>query len=236
MKIRNGFVTNSSSSSFIISKTQNFNSKEEVYQFMRNEFREWKNKVTEMIKFCRSDKRFKVSKKDGYTKIEVVGHKVCSDEWDKLNEMMVDKFGIELWDNLDYDTSWIDKYDNYEDFRNYCETNPNSYDTRYPFEIVDMTSTDSSNDEEYSKEIIGWYIPCYDEEDENYVNRLCEYCSIKDKCHEDKNKVRNIETRANTIKGILNGRFVVYSECGYIPDGIVEKLRSVSTLSCNHMG
>ena len=34
----------------------------------------------------------------------------------------------------------------------------------------------------------------------------------------------------------LLGRICIHSECGYIPEYVVEKLSEVSEYACNHMG
>ena len=71
----------------------------------------------------------------------------------------------------------------------------------------------------------------------------CNWCSYNEydkkatfKCDEIIEKSKNGEiTDANAISMIL-GKVCIMSECGWIPDRIVDKLSEMSRFFCNHMG
>ena len=232
MKKRNGFVTNSSSSSFIINKKHEFSSVEEVFEFIKELYAEWKQKRDDMIEFCKNDKRYTVIDEDGFVKIQCKKTKPFSNEWSLWNRELNEKFGMSHYVNLNYDLSWL-KCETYADFL--TMTSKNHW---YVFHIIDF-----ANPEQYTyecgddmKDIIGWYMPCFGKKAED-CSKCSEflYCDAQDTL---KQSVKEVQENSHTNETIVNffGRFCIASECGFMPEYVEEVLKTMSTFSCGHMG
>lgn len=224
MKIRTDFVTNSSSSSFVISNKK-FSTKEEVFQKIKELYREYHEKVKEVIDYCKTDKRFKVEHKDDYFHLSInqktAGKPPYFEIWDELEE----KFGIEMYYAEDKLPEWVDKCNTYDEYIAFYDND--KYKAR--FFLIDVFDTFSNEDSEV-KEILEWYFPCFDSP---FDETDCNYCHQK---HSDKcKKVQKIKTTEELLK-LVDAKIIVSSECGYIPDYIVSKLSEISNLYCNHMG
>ena len=215
MKYRCGFVTNSSSSSFIIKKEKSLNSVEEVFSYMKDLYIDWGKRRDEFIKYCKENEQFIVDEENYSVKLKDT--KCFSDKWKQINNLLEKMFGFGLWSSLHYDINWTIECKTYKEFLTYQKKH-NKYEG-FPFIILDF----SNNENDYEKrEIFGWYFSCFDYDNDDIS---CDNCNQKEKCeHETK------------IIDVLNHKFAISSECGYIPESIVEILTEESILSCNHMG
>ncbi len=183
MKIRTDFVTNSSSSSFVIGKKDDESvTIESVYQMLRVFYKEMYS-VT-------------IPKNDGWLQCET-----------------------------------------YEDYIKYWKAS----DKFAPFTIVDFLEdkevewvhwkgkeihkVDTEND------TLQWFYPYIDKSGD------CDVCEYRGWCDEEECK-ENQKLLFPKDKACLYllGRVCVCSECGYIPDCVVEKLGDISEYWCNHMG
>lgn len=228
MKIRNDFVTNSSSSSFIISKTSEYSDVEKLYQFIRNTYLEWINKKNEMIEYCKNNKEFVVTEEDGKIKIKAAKkYERTPEYWDyckQLDKQLTDMFGMDTWDNLNYRTDWLSA-NTYEE---YCEmTKEDKYVdwNKKPFILVDFANI-AEEDKSEADSIIQWYFPCYNDK----YGDVCQYCDEMDtdickalKC--DKTKL------PDTI-----GKVCISSENGYIPKYVTDIIEEHCSQYCHHMG
>lgn len=220
MKIRNDFVTNSSSSSFIISKKiSSENLKEYVFQYIKKLFIEWRDKFQ------------KVSDDYGFDIIQATWEKITP-----IADEVEEKYGVDIYDSYCFQQNidWL-KCKTYDDFEKYWweKTKGEEYPD-WIFKIVNI----SDFDEEKRQHIIGWYFPCsYG----GHCNKeWC--CNVEEENGEtiiDKNVCQLINKEKIEQKDVMNlyGNGVcVCSESGYMPYYVVEKLSKLSDYCCNHMG
>jgi hypothetical protein len=231
MKTRLDFVTNSSSSSFIICKEKNYSSIEEVFLLLKSFYNEYLKKRTELIEYCKHNEKFEVSEKDDKINIRFI------DEGNKEKrieerDFTREQFGMTWSDYFNFDLDWL-KCETYEDFVEYTKiNNVNIY-------IVDFLNPkfEQGEDIDLLDSVIEWYMPCFKGE----YSTDCEKCGYKKYCDIQtfgKETVSNINKAKNTNEIFASsfGRFCVCSECGYMPNYVVEKLGKASSLYCNHMG
>ena len=230
MKLRTDFVTNSSSSSFIISKTNEINNVEKLFQHLKVLYSNWIHNKEQMIEFCKNSKEFIVTTdEDGEISIKsIYGYKndEARDKSHKLCEILNEKFGMDYWDNLNYCTNWL-SYDSYEDYINGTKDEPYISYYKKPFEIYNFSDISEKNTEDINS-IISWYFPCYDYETSE---SSCEWCGKKgtDLC-------KKLQSKKEDVLVTDFGNVCVFSESGYIPDFVRNELEKICTFHCNHMG
>ena len=229
LKTRLDFVTNSSSSSFIINKKQNYNSVEEVFLFLKSLYIEYLKKRKELIEYCKNDKRFDVIEENNKTTIKFNNSSI--EERMTARDLIEQKFGMTWYDISCNKIDWLN-CKTYSEFLEYTK------DDCFYINIIDLSNPQFNKDREIDSidTLIEWYMPCFT----NDCKMDCETCEYKEYCYMDNNDRIVVNTFKNTgKKSIINavfGRFCICSECGYIPEYVVRKLEEVSTFSCNHMG
>lgn len=261
MKIRTDFVTNSSSSSFILGKNDESITKEIVFEFMKEFYKEYLEKK---ILLEKDASKFKIHYNSEKGKFEFDNPDYSDKHW-KINEQLEKNYGISTWDYFNFNQEWLD-FETYDEYQNYwlskIKENPRVhasfsiidylndkefYEVHYNGEYGQKKHIPPFNASEYSE--FGWYVAC-DREifEENILDtdksfpencEVCEYCHFErndENCKIFINGVKSGKiTNANAISLVL-GTVCVHSECGYIPDYIVNKLKGICDFSCNHMG
>ena len=254
MKIRSDFVTNSSSSSFVIGKKDDESTTiESVYQTVKGFYKDFLERRDAAIVYITEHPELKIS----YVQDEKYSKFVCSEKdfntrW-KLQDDFEAACGISTWDYI-YDYEWLN-CETYAEYEQYWMTQKkaNPRDDA-PFTIADFLEERKVEwlhynvDPEYDtgihkvnskSEVLNWYFPYADEAFQYAGN--CAECGYAEWC----DKEECVHTREDILTSnipedkaclYMMGRVCIHSECGYIPDYVVEKLCRVSEYSCNHMG
>lgn len=257
MKIRKSFVTNSSSSSFVIGKKDDTSATiESVYQTIKRFYREMLALRDAAIVYIAEHPELKMTYvQDGKYSKFVCSEKDYNTRW-KLQDDFEAACGISAWDYI-YDCEWLD-CETYAEYEQYWLTqkkeHPSDHKVYAPFTITDFLeereiewlhyNVNSEFDTGIHKvnsqsEVLGWYFP-YIEEAFKYAGN-CDECGRAEWCDKEECAL----TRADVVtKNIpedkaclyMMGRVCIHSESGNIPDYVVEKLGEVSECACNHMG
>lgn len=252
LKIRNGFVTNSSSSSFIIGKANdNTVTIDSVYQEVKELYKQYYKSCSEMYSYV----------EEYYPDVfEVVTEKRgkylhSKKSWDctKIADTQLRlMFGLDHYEELPGVIDWIN-CETYKDYVNFWISKM-EIGVHAPFYIRDFSCNDpyvpldfstqmiecsGDNGNGIESDILNWYFPNFEG-----VVYGCNRCPAQYYCEKDRSE--ECDSMAELFKGkdipedkvclYVLGKICVCSECGYLPDYVVERLEGISEYSCNHMG
>lgn len=228
---------------------------ESVYQKIKLYYKEYIDKLNSVISYVNDNPKLKLHyvKKDGYEVFEFAKGSMWDDKNNTIRKTIERDFGIDIWDCFKINQPWIE-CNTYKDYEKYWidkMKKENHHSVHAPFTIRSFTEYSPvnwlhfyANDEYYTddsigtdSDVLGWYYP-YLEEIMKYNCDTCpnfEWCD-KEECFDTRSIINEIEFPEDKACLYLLGRICIHSECGYIPDYVVEKLKKDAEYACNHMG
>ena len=252
-KIRTDFVTNSSSSSFIIGKKDDTSKTiESVYNYIRLLYFRHIEKSKEIIHALKNHPYIEIKEWSNSKTLSIRG----KHSWEKRNKIVKDfeeKYKVDFYDNFFDDCEWIE-CESYSDYENYWREkgkNKGCCD-HAPFTICDFFENKEiyypheneirlHRSDIYSS-TLDWYYPSAEQAfkriTDSYYCEKCyrkKYCDEKE-CNDTLDKFLYLRPREEDACLTLLGRIAILSESGSIPYSIVESLKEVSEFACNHMG
>jgi hypothetical protein len=256
MKARRDFVTNSSSSSFIIGKKEDASATiESVFQILKGLYKDFLAARDTAMEYVANNPKsgFVYIEQNGYGHFEL-NEKNQKKRWEKL-EWFEKHFGFSTFTYFSANYDWLN-CNNYSEYESYWLKQMENTDwrTHAPFTIADFleekeiewlhfhfdpkygTKTHRVNSK---SDILGWYFPYIEEAFEYFGHcdqyRCNDWCDKKE-CSEAKSNIDMMNIPEDHACLYMLGRVCIHSECGYIPDYVVNQLRDISEFSCNHMG
>ena len=256
MKVRNGFVTNSSSSSFVIGKIGDATiTVDAVYKKIKSFYDEYYAKGRTLCSYIDQTPYFGVK----YHRDPETNHIIF--EFDRnmkyseeaaLESNLKQNFGISIYDMFPvYEWSHCDTYKEYEDYWLKKMFEDQSWGCHAPFTIGDFSQKtitwlhfkakkdDTVHDCGFNSDVLLWYYPYMEEAIEGLSCNECNMhgCCDEYECEECKAVLgKHPDIIDDNACILLLGRICIYSECGYIPEGIVDRISDISEFYCNHMG
>ena len=252
-KIRTDFVTNSSSSSFIIGKKDDTSKTiESVYNYIRLLYFKHIEKSKEV--FCAIKTHPYIDIKEwSNSKTLVISGKHSWESRSQIIKNFEEAYNIDFYDNFFDTCEWIE-CETYSDYENYWREkgkNKGCCD-HAPFTICDFfenkeiyypheNNTHLHRVDIYSS-TLDWYYPSAEQAFKRITDSYyCEKCYRKKYCDEEEcnatlDKFLYSRPREEDACLTLLGRIAILSESSSIPYSIVDSLKEISEFACNHMG
>lgn len=234
MKTRTDFVTNSSSSSYIVAKNSDLTI-ENIYGTIRYFFMRYISSANKLKIYLSGTKYFDYDTKTASFKPKN-DEKISEGKSAEINKYIQEKYKLDLTETFNHDLDWVSKCNTYAEYEEYWKKN--IYEK--PFNIIDFSVKDFVYQPLGIHSALNLYLQCFKDLKEE-KDLSCENCTYKN-CFIKKEDFEKIKT---TIKNTTNkeqeallclGKFCITVDFGDIPDFVLNELANNSNYYLEHIG
>lgn len=237
MKVRLDFVTNSSSSSFIIAKLPDKETTlENVYQKIRTFYNDFFTNLNKAKKYVEETNLFTyLPERSSF--LPKGNLQFSDEEIVKVNKHIFDEFGIELHEIYDRSDNWLKDCISYKEYEKYWT----GKEINRPFLLFDYSQKDFKYRPFGEHQALNIILPCF-KEIKTGKNPTCidckhKYCELKENELEKIKELSQKDLKHSEQNVLLYfGKICISCDYTDIPEYVISKIKGISNYYFEHIG